>query len=298
MEMSIPLLLFLDVIKYGSFVEAARHRDMDPSQLSRQIKKLEQQLDTVLINRSTRSLALTEVGEEVYQKASELKVLMGEISRIPTEYQKTLKGRVRISSASFLARHYVHPVILNLQQEHPELNFELVLNDQRLDIIKEEFDLAIRVWQPQDSSLVGQKLADIKPVIVASPSFLQQYSFLNDISQLETLPASCYARKGFVRDELKFLGQDGQIQGQSLNALYRVNDADLIIDAVQAGQAYAVVMDCMVQRQLSRGDLVQLFPDIQLLDEGGIYALYPTRQLSPGAKLFVQELKAYFQAVI
>ena len=136
-ELNRQLMAFIDVVNYESFVEASKQRDIAPSLLSRQIKSLEEKLGVVLLKRSTRSLALTDAGRRLYQKALQVKQLEQEINTCTEDYSLTVSGTVRLTSVSHLSHNYILPLICSIQQEYPNITFEVSYDDRRTDIIKE-----------------------------------------------------------------------------------------------------------------------------------------------------------------
>ncbi|HHF0522396.1 TPA: LysR family transcriptional regulator [Vibrio alginolyticus] len=293
-ELNKQLMAFIDVVKFESFVEAAKHRDMLPSLLSRNIKALEDKLGVVLLKRTTRALSLTEAGEEIYQQALVLKGLEDKMNSFAQNYSTTTKGLVRLTCASHLSQDYVLPSIREIQSEYPDIKFEVDYDDRRVDIIKEEFDMAIRIWEPQDSSLIGQKLRSSNLVLVASPEFLEKYGMPESIEQLGELPSASYARLGVVRDKIRFYDRDEKIREVDMQPAYKSSSPESLIQSATSGMFYTMVADHNASRELASGELVQLFPDTQFPDEGAIYAVYPNRALSFGARLFIEKMKQQF----
>lgn len=293
-ELNKQLMAFVDVVKYESFAEAAKHRDMLPSLLSRNIKNLEEKLGVVLLKRTTRALSLTEAGEEIYQQALVLKCLEKKMNNFAHSYSNTASGQVRLTCASHLSKDYILPTIQTIQFEYPEIRFEVDYDDRRVDIVKEEFDLAIRIWEPQDSSLIGQVLRSSRLVLAASPAFLDRYGMPGDINQLGELPAACYSRLGVIRDKIRFYDAEDKIQVIDMNPAYKSSSPESLVQSAKAGMYYTMVADHNLSRELASGELISLFPDIKFPAEGSIYAVYPNRDLSFGARIFVDRLKERF----
>ncbi|GLO60615.1 LysR family transcriptional regulator [Vibrio sp. MACH09] len=291
MNDSKQLLVFLDVVDQGSFVNAAKLRNTDPGRVTKQIKNLENQLGAVLLNRSTRSMSLTEVGEKIYAKASQIKTLLDDVSEIPHEYQQKVQGVVRVTSPTFIGRKFVEPAIRTIQQQYPDVVFELEVTDGKSDIIKEGYDVAIRQWQPQDSNLIATKLRDVQLKLVASPEFINIHGGFSSIEELLPLPASLYRRKNHFRDKIQYFNDQQELVTRSLNGYFIVNDADLILNATLAANAYSLVADYMAEDHLKSGDLVELLPDLQLPPENSVYAVYPHRASTKGTKLLIEKLK-------
>ncbi|GLO62725.1 LysR family transcriptional regulator [Vibrio sp. MACH09] len=296
-ELNKQLMAFVDVVRYESFAEAAKHRDMLPSLLSRNIKSLEEKLGVVLLKRTTRALSLTEAGEQIYQQALVLKDLEQKMNSFAQNYSTTASGLVRLTCASHLSHDYVLPTIKAIQSEYPEVHFEVDFDDRRVDIVKEDFDMAVRIWEPQDSSLIGQKLRSSKLVLVASPEFINHYGMPENISQLSTLPAACYARLGVIRDKIRYYDAEDKIRVVNMNPAYKSSSPESLVQSSKAGMYYTMVADHNLSRELASGELIQLFSEVRFPAEGSIYAVYPNRDLSFGARLFVDKLKARFDSL-
>ncbi|WCE31512.1 LysR family transcriptional regulator [Vibrio sp. SCSIO 43137] len=293
-ELNRQLMSFIDVVNYQSFAEAAKHRDMLPSLLSRNIKGLEEKLGVVLLNRTTRALSLTEAGEEIYQQALVLKELELKMNRFASGYSQSSSGLVRLTSASHLSHDYILPAIQAVQTEYPDIHFEVDYDDRRVDIVKEEFDMAIRIWEPQDSSLIGQKLRSSKLCLIASPEFIERYGMPESIEQLCQLPAACYARLGVVRDKICFYNSEDKIQVADMKPAYKSSSPESLIYSAKSGMYFTMVTDHNLSDALTSGELIRLFPDTRFEKESAIYAVYPNRDMSFGARLFLQQLKQRF----
>ena len=293
-ELNRQLMAFIDVVNYESFAEAAKHRDMLPSLLSRNIKSLEEKLGVVLLKRTTRALSLTEAGEHIYQQALVLKGLEQKMNSFAQNYSATASGLVRLTCASHLSQDYILPTIKAIQSEYPEINFEVDFDDRRVDIVKEEFDMAVRIWKPQDSSLIGQKLRSSRLVLVASPEFIEQYGMPENIAQLSTLPSACYARLGVIRDKIRFYDSEDKIQVINMNPTYKSSSPESLVQSAKLGMYFTMVTDHNLSRELESGELIQLFPEVRFPAEDSIYAVYPNKDLSFGARLFIDKLKARF----
>ncbi|WP_375749128.1 LysR substrate-binding domain-containing protein [Vibrio sp. HN007] len=291
MNESRQLMVFLDVVDQGSFVNAAKLRNTDPGRVTKQIKALENELGAVLLNRSTRSMSLTEIGEKVYAKARQVKLLLDEVSEIPQDYQQKVQGVVRVTSPVYIGRKYVEPAIRSIQTQYPEVIFELEITDGHTDIIKEGYDVAIRQWEPKDSNLIAVKLKDVSFKLVASPKFIEKHGNLQSVKDLVALPASLYRRKNLYRDKLQYFNDKQELVSEPLNGNFVVNDADLIMRATLAGNAFAQVADYMADDYLETGELVQLLPQLSLPPEQSVYAVYPHRGATKGTRLLIEELK-------
>ncbi|MGF1707070.1 LysR family transcriptional regulator [Enterovibrio baiacu] len=291
MDFSSRLLLLLDVVELGSFTNVAEQRSVDRSVISKQISRLESELGVRLLNRSTRSLSLTAAGKEMMNQARALRVLLNETHHLAQNYHAEPKGVLRISSTSLFGRQYVQKAIATFQQNYPEVDIELRLEDRLVDIVGEGFDIGIRIGKPKNSSLVTRKIARDRLLIVASPSFIAQHGEIKTVAALEALPAAVYAAPGLLLDQFGYLDDQQESQHLKLNVAYKVNDVELIKKAALSGNMLAVVTAQMIEGEVLDGQLVPVMTHLNLDDFGTFYAVYPHRDAPIKTKLFIDTLK-------
>ena len=175
MDTTSRLLMLLEVVEQGSFAKAAEIRNIDRSVISKQISRLEDELGVRLLNRTTRSFSLTAAGAEMIKKADELRSLLGDTLRMAENYHLEPRGVLKITSSTLIGRRYLQPVINDFQKRFPQVEVELRLDDRLVDIVSEGFDLAFRVGEPKDSSLIARKIARNRLLLLASPAFIETY---------------------------------------------------------------------------------------------------------------------------
>lgn len=134
--------LFAKVIECGSFAEAARQLQTSRSRVSEQIFQLEQTLGVRLLHRSTRQLSVSDEGREVYEQAKMLPDILNNVLEVTSH--DVPKGKVRITTSNDIAHSYLLPVLNDLSQRYPEIQIDLIISDEKLDLIRENIDLAIR----------------------------------------------------------------------------------------------------------------------------------------------------------
>lgn len=285
------LMLLLEVIELGSFVKVSKHRNVDRSVISKQIARLEDELDVRLLNRTTRSLSLTAAGTEIFKQAQRLREQLNDTHRIAQNYHCEPKGKLKITSPISFGRQYVQKVVLMFQRKYPEIEFELKLEDRIVDIIGEGFDLALRIGEPKDSSLIARHIARNRMVVVASPDFIQRHGEPKTIADLEKLPAVVYSSTGLVADKIPYRTPSGEEANIELTAAYKVNEGDIIVDTAISGNMLTIVAAHMINDEVSQGKLVPILTDIDLADFGAFYAMYPHRDPPIKTKLFIDALK-------
>lgn len=172
MDMANKLDLFLTVEQHGSFKKAADFMNIDRSALSKQIKNLDDGLGVRLLNRTTRSISVTNVGTEILKNAATIRDILDDTQRIADTYHTEPRGTIRIAGPSLFGRLYLTNAVNNFLAKYPFTNIELVLDDEQSDIINNRFDIALRVGPIRDSNFIAVKLADKKRAILASRSFI------------------------------------------------------------------------------------------------------------------------------
>ena len=185
MDISV-LQTFIEVMKQGSFAAVARERNIDPSSVSRYISGLETELGVRLFQRTTRKLSPTEAGITYFNHIEPLIEEMQRARDLVTEVSGTPTGTLRVTASVSFGLKCIVPLLPEFQTLYPETSVDLLLTDSRLDLLTERIDLAIRLGQLQDSTLILQKLISTRYFVCASPNYLQRCGKLKqpeDITQ-------------------------------------------------------------------------------------------------------------------
>jgi DNA-binding transcriptional LysR family regulator len=173
--LSTGLTEFIAVVENGGFTAAADALDVSTSFVSRQVVRLENQLNTRLLNRTTRSVRLTDMGRIYYDRS---RVILDDLTALESDMadlQEQPKGCVRVTAAGFYAERYVAPALVEFSARYPEVSIELDTRMRLVDIVAEGFDLAVRMSPPTDSSLVARRVAPRRMIVCASPDYLEQH---------------------------------------------------------------------------------------------------------------------------
>ncbi|MDB1123411.1 LysR family transcriptional regulator [Vibrio algarum] len=293
MDTTSRLLLFLDVAERGSYGKAAERRNIDRSVVSKQISKLEKDLEVRLLNRSPRTLSLTAAGVEVKRKAETLRESLRQTIQVAQNFHTEPKGLLKITAITSLTKNILQPVIENFQECYPEVVIELHMNNRLVDVIGEGFDIAFRTGQLQDSSMVARHLARNRSVLVASPEYLRRYGEPQSIEELEQLPAGGFATDTFRITELRYINDQKQVQTMSMNCTYLGSDIDLVVQMALAGRIYCKIPSVHIRDEVSSGKLVPIMTDLKLASYSSFYAVYPHREMPMRTRLFLDAVKDY-----
>ena len=180
------LAIFATVVEQKSFAAAARTLSSSRSRVSEQVAKLEQLLQVRLLQRTTRKLSLTNEGEQVYKHALRLDSVLKDVEIAVNS--KTPSGRVTLTVNHDIAHKFILPKLSLFKQSYPQIDLDLMLEDQAQDLVMEHIDLAIRIGTPKDSSLIARTLFTDSFALFASPEFLEQHYIPETLQELENLP--------------------------------------------------------------------------------------------------------------
>ncbi len=275
---------FVTVVEAQSFTKAAKVLDTSVAQISRKVAALENRLAIKLLIRTTRKVAVTEAGQTYYQHCCYLVDGLKQADRAITEFNTTPQGRLRITSSVTYGEQLIAPLLNNFLLLYPQLELELVLTNQTLDLIEQDFDLAIRLGRLSDSSLMAKRLSSRQVRVCASPHYLEKYGepvTLSELSQHNCLIGSLPIWRFMDSKKEKSIKVRGSIH---------CNSGIALVNAALKGIGIIQLPDFYVQESIDKGKLVEILMPYREPKEG-IWAVYPNnRHLSTKVRLLVEFL--------
>ena len=268
------------VVEAQSFVRAADSLGITASGVSKAVSRLEQRMGIRLLDRTTRSLALTDEGRRLYEQVIPLlegiEHVAGEVSGAAT----TVRGRLRVDLDPFFSRLFLSRHLAGLLERYPELALDLTTRESAGDLVKDGIDVAIRFGEPGPNSPIARKLLETRILTVASPGYLKRHG--RPTHPAELAGHNCIMFRNPVTSrpfDWEFHRGRKKIV-VNVNGRITLSDVPTMIDACVSGAGIAQVMALDIQDLLDRGQLIDLFPDWP--DERfPLYALYPSRQHTP-----------------
>ncbi|MDR3512247.1 MAG: LysR family transcriptional regulator [Caulobacteraceae bacterium] len=276
------------VIEAGSFVRAAEALGLSASGVSRAVARLEARVGARLVERTTRSLALTDEGRRFYEEVAPLLAGIEEAAIQAAGAAGAVRGRLRVSLDPYVSRNFLAPRMAGLLARHPELTLDLVTRETVGDLAADGFDLAVRFGEPAAAGLIARKLTETRILTVAAPAYLARRGRPAHPGELEHHDCIQFRDPQTGRPfEWVFL-RSGEALAVRSHGRLMVSDVGALIGACVGGAGVAQVMALSAQAELARGDLVELFPDWP--DERfPLYALYPSRRHPPAkVRAFVE----------
>jgi len=283
---------FVAVVTEGSFSKAAIAMQLSPQLVSKYVAKLEEQLNTRLLNRTTRKVSVTEAGSQYFAHAQQVLLSIDEMASQLGGLQQHPKGVLRISAPVSFALKHMAKLITDFQERYPLVTVDLQLSDRKVDIVEEGFDIALRIGQLESSSLIAKQIAPIRVVLCASPEYLKIHGIPKQLADLE---AHRYLHYSYMNVETK-----GQIykylKAKQLKerSIFHSNNGDVLVEAAIAGAGLILQPTFIAGDALSAGKLVIVLPEYEPRPLG-LYAVYAHRKLLPHkVRCFIDFMTDYY----
>jgi len=287
------LQAFVAVVEAGSFTAAAERLDSAKSAVSRRISKLEERLGVQLLHRTTRSLSLTESGRSFYEHSARILADLDEAEAAVQQAHGELRGTLKVAlPLSFGVRHMGKPIAA-FAKLHPKIQFELDLNDRRIDLIEEGVDLALRIGRLSDSSLIARRLFDARTVACASPHYLHEHGAPETPEDLRHHACLVYGNLADP-DRWRCTDAKGHRHDVRVNVAMRASSGDFLVNAASHGLGIALSPTFIASEAIRRGNLVPVLADYEW-PVSPAWAVYPpTRHLNYRVRAFIDFLAERF----
>jgi DNA-binding transcriptional LysR family regulator len=278
--------IFARVVSCGGLSAAGRELGLSPAMISKRLAQLEAKLGARLLNRTTRQVTLTDVGQHFYEKVEAILAAIEDAESFVTGQAGGARGVLRISAPTSFGRMHLAPHLKAFLDAHPSLSLELNLTDEFIDLVAANVDVAIRIAALADSSLVAQRLAPNRRVLCATPAYLREHGTPNDLDDLRRhrlLAAT-------AQTQWRLEGPEGP-ETIRVQSFIRTNSSEVVRETVLASLGVAMRSTWDVSQELKSGTLSIVLPHYRGSSDVAIYALHPSRQLvSPNVKAFTQFL--------
>ena len=284
--------VFVQVADTGKFSEVARELGLSTSVISKYVATLEDQLGVRLLNRTTRSLSLTEIGADYLRRCRQILDHVEEANRAVTSLQVEPRGLLRINAPMSFGILHLGGVISRFTERYPDVEIDLELNDRFVDVVDEGFDLAIRSGLLKDSALIARKLAPVRRVCCGSPDYLEAHGTPGHPRDLPDHKGIYYGHRGWIENWI-FIGPDGEHHSDAALKM-KSNNGDVMKAAAVAGAGLVTMPTFITWNEVEAGRLVPVLPDYRASDLG-LYAVYPpTHNLSAKVRVFIDFLVETF----
>jgi DNA-binding transcriptional LysR family regulator len=282
--------IFARVARTGNMSAAGREMGISPAVVSKRISLLEERLGARLFQRTTRQLTLTETGEGYFKRVLDILGLVAEADDFVARRNTRPRGHLKITGPTVFGRLHIAPQLSEFLVRYPDIQLDLRLTDTFVDIVRDGFDLAIRIGELPDSSLVARKILTDKRVICAAPSYLEREGVPVTLADLER--HNCVSAGG--QDMWRLEGPDGECHVRVKGNL-KTNSAEVVRAALLTGVGLGLRSVWEVGPELRSGELTIVLPHYCGTSKVGIYAVYPSRDFMPAkVHAFIDHLSQCF----
>lgn len=287
---------FIQVVEAGSISGAADRLGVAKSAVSRRLKELESHLGVELFHRTTRKMNLTDTGRTFYHQAVRILEDVVEAELATSQAHGELKGRLKVALPLSFGLMHLGPAIADFLQEHPNIEFDLDFNDREVDLMQEGFDLAIRIANLPDSSLIARRLTSIQIVTCASPAYLKRMGIPKKPDELISHQCLVYS---LLRDfeNWHFYDANGELRQTKIHPYLKSTNGEFLRSAAVEGLGVVNMPLFITHEEIKSGALVPLLTEHKK-PQLDAYAIYPqTRHLSQRVRAFVDFLVNRFEGV-
>ncbi len=269
------MLAFRAVADSGSFSAAARQLGRSKAVVSRLVAELESHLGARLLNRTTRRVSLTELGRGYHARCVQLLADLDELEGLARDAQAVPRGRLRLAGPHAFGEGFLVPALHAFGTQYPAIEIDLTLTDRFVDLVEDRYDLAIRIAELPDSTLVARRLADMRLVVCASPDYLARHGSPRQPADLAR--HTCIVDTNLRQPATWPFEVAGQRTGVRVSGRYAVNSALAACELAVAGDGIALAPDFVADGHLAAGRLRPLLAEFATPPRG-IWAVYPHRR--------------------
>lgn len=296
MDVTAALRAFARTVERGSMTGAAEDLGLTQPAVSKHLANLERHVNARLLERTPRHLRVTSAGEALYEATrSGLAAIDAAMEGIRVE-TGAIEGSLRIHAQTCVGGRVVHPIVMGFQRDHPKVQVELVLENRAIDLVYDNFDMAIRYSRPDSQDVVVRRLGSVKRLLVASPDFLKRVGPIEMPEALQHVAMVTTPQVLSPRRILTLTGPSGPLD-LAIEPVLHTNDANVILRTLLAGHACGPIQTLFAGEALKAGDLVRILPDHEVKAAEMMLAYPSIRFMRPVVRAFADRLVAELKTI-
>jgi DNA-binding transcriptional LysR family regulator len=266
--------VFVEVAKNRSFAKAAKQMGMTGPAASKQVMALEEELGIKLLHRTTRLVTLTDEGAVYYERARLVLEELKDAAEQIQDMKATPKGLIRINAPLSFGHMHLLPALSGFAKKYPEIKMEVALEDRKIDVIAEGYDIVIRIATLNDSSLIARPLGDCPVYLVASPEYILEHGLPDSPKSLKEHRFIAFSIHGGT-SEWKYRDKNGKHGSIRLEGAFKANTAEMMLQAALDGVGIALLPIFTIATHLKSKQLVRVLPAYETSPTLQINALMP-----------------------
>ncbi|MAY62722.1 MAG: LysR family transcriptional regulator [Rhizobiales bacterium] len=286
MDIAIALRAFVRTVERGSLTAAARDLDVSQPAVTKHLRNLERHVGARLLERSSRRVRPTPQGQELYEASRESLATIDAALEGVRRNMGAIEGNLRLHAPSCLGAKHLHPIVMEFQRLHPAATIDLVLENRDVDLVYENFDLAVKYGRPSNQELIIRRLGLIRRILVAAPSLLETTGPIDTPERLSEVAIISTAAVLASRDVLALRRKDGENVDVPVRSILRTNSAEVIAATLIRGHAAGPVQQLLVNEDLAEGKLVRILPDYEVRPTEAFLTYPSVRFMRPVVRAF------------
>ena len=284
--------IFCEVVRQGSFIGAANALGISGAAVSKQIKRLETQLNMVLFYRTTRRVVPTESGQKLanilIRNDDELGTVLDQMSAA----QERPTGQLRVNVPMSFGELFLRGPIADFARDFPDVVVDVDFDDRRVHLVEDGYDLVVRIGVLEDSGLIARRVGDCPLFLCAAPDLIAQHGAILGPEDISRLPAMIYSLTTDGRS-WTFRNEAGDQQSIALRPALYANSAGMMLEACLRGVGVSILPHFSCAEALADGRLVRLLPQLETSPDRGIYVVYPDKRFVPlKVRAFIDSIAA------
>jgi DNA-binding transcriptional LysR family regulator len=285
MDLAIALRAFVRTVERGSVTGAARDLAVSQPAVTKHLRNLERHVGARLLERSSRIVRPTPQGQALYEACRSALASIDSALEGVRRDMGAIEGPLRIHAPACLGAKRLHPIVMAFQAEHPAVSIDLVLENRNVDLVYENFDIAVKYGRPEGQELIIRRLGLVRRILVASPDFLARVGPVDSLERLSAIDIVTTPAVVSPRDML-VLHRGGETFEVPVRATLRTNAAEVIAQTLLGGHAAGPVQHSFVTEDLAAGRLVRILPDYEVRPSEAFLAYPSVRFMRPVVRAF------------
>ncbi|WP_298951843.1 LysR family transcriptional regulator [uncultured Methylobacterium sp.] len=285
MDLALALRAFQRTVDRGSMTAAARDLAVSQPAVSKHLRNLEAHVGARLLERSARLVRPTPQGLRLYAASQPaLAAIDAALEDVRTEGSR-VEGRLRLHAPSCIGVRHLHPIVADFQAQHPRVAVDLVLEERVVDLVHEDYDLALRYGRPEGRDLIIRRLGWSRRILVAAPAYLARAGRIDAPGQLAACDVVTIASAAAARNVLA-LRRGGETVEVAIRPVLRTNNAEVLVRALCDGCGVGPAQHLLVAEDLAAGRLVRVLPDYALPSTEAFLVFPSARHMRPAVRAF------------
>lgn len=286
MDIATALRAFIRTVERGSVTAAARDLNLSQPGVTKHLRNLERHVGARLLERSARTVRPTAQGQILYDASREALTTIDAALEGVRRDMGEIEGHLRVHAPSCIGAKHLHKILMAFQRQYPAVTADLILDNRDVDLVYENFDIAIKYGRPIHQDLIIRRLGSIRRILVAAPSFLECNGPIDSLDDLYRAGVIASSRSLSARDTLTLHNRHGETFDIPIRPVLRTNSAEVIASTLLEGHAVGPVQLLLVTTELAEGSLIHILQDYEVSPTEAFIAYPSIRFMRPVVRAF------------